>query len=315
MSILKLCIASAAQQFITFAAKELLSDRAKNLMSTVTLSLAAAAVVLPTAAQAQVWAGQSASSGGSVLPQGSAGRWGDLLGGTLGRVLAASVGGSSNTELGRRVQDVVSGVSEEVGRNVGRKAAESPYQSQSEQTVRGRSADFARLTGEPYYAPVAQESVWNESKPRPGRLLPAQSPLIFQHQDHLDLLALKAVVANDDLMRARMPPVSRTSVLDNANVFALTSFELALRSEQQQGLDVQPWMAVRSALLRPIGTVSQEEFVALSSPMIDRITRPGGPGASAIDSSSVNQVSDMRTLNVLRQQAGVRSMPIENFGR
>lgn len=323
MSMLKLCLASASQQFIVYAKTELLSANAKAMMATVTLALAAAAVATPTPAQAQMWGGQTAAAqaNNSVLPQNSAGRWGDLLGGSLGRVLGAGVGGGSNTELGRRMQDVVSGVSEEVGRNVGRRAAERPYQNvQNAQDVQASPTAQAQSLRLARYVPQtgsSQDQPHAGSIALVGHLLPYQVPFSsVHHQDNLDLLALKAVVANDDLARARMVPVSsNSSRLDNLNVLALTSFELALRTAQEQGVNIQPWVAVRSAVLSPVGSIAQAQFVALGAPMIERLSRPGGPGVTALDLSYESQVSGLRSVNTQRQQAAVRSMPIENFGR
>lgn len=318
MNMLKLCLESASQQFISFVSPELLSERAKLLMASAALALAAAAVVAPTSAQAQTWAGQTAASQANapVLPQSSAGHWGDMLGGSIGRVLGASVGGAANSELGRRMQGVVMGVSEEVGRNVGRQAAQRPYQDSAEVTY-GRSVPnnpFNRAQVNPralapatpaYSVPIATV----------GRSGTIQQQALSHVQDNLDLLALKAVVANDDMVRAGLARSNGVGTLEVLEARALANFEVGLRTAVEQGVNVQPWMPVRSALLLPVGTVSQQEFINLGRPMAERLNRSDGPGLNSLDLNNDRHMAEMRALNRAAQQNAVRSMPIENFGR
>ena len=159
MSALLRSFISASQQFAAAAPAELLNPRARQIVAA-SLIAVAASMAAPVDAQAQsnYWTQGGQSAEAQVLPSNSAGRWGEMLGSALGRAAAVAVGGpNASSELGRRAQDAFSGVTEEVGRNVGRSAATKPYGAQG--SNRGI----------------------------------ASAPLI--EQDHLDTLGLRAIVA------------------------------------------------------------------------------------------------------------------------
>ena len=284
VSILKLCLASASEQFVSSLEESFRSERSRHVLCAAMLTITAVGAIGTSPAQAQSWAGQSAATAdGALLPQDSAGRWGDMLGGTLGRVLAGSVGTSSNSVIARQVQIVASGVAQEVGSNLGRRAAVSQY----------KNADSV---------PQSQQG---------------QKTVVKYSQDNLDVLALRALVANDDLARA-VASLDNTSTLNDRYTKALGALEVGMRNAITQGYDVMPWMAARAALQKPVVSVAHAELSNLGKPMIERLCRPGGPGMAAV--SAALKPNDDRSLAQLSAQyqrptISIRSIPIEDFGR
>lgn len=121
---------NASLQFIGRASPELLLPNAKRFTAAAVLALGSSMA----AAQGQyVWGDGTGSGSGAnnqepILAPSTVSRWGGIMGSVLGRAAAVSVVGSSGTsEIARAAQSAVSGIAEEVGRNVGRSASQQPY--------------------------------------------------------------------------------------------------------------------------------------------------------------------------------------------
>lgn len=134
MKSLARCFQSASLQFIANAQPAVLSPRAKALVMATALVLVSGVSVMPSAHAADyVWGnggrsttgqdGQATQEKTPVVSENSVNRWGEILGGVIGRVAGAAIGGNAATSaIGRTAQDAVTSMSEEAGRNIGRGA-------------------------------------------------------------------------------------------------------------------------------------------------------------------------------------------------
>lgn len=294
MSALHRCFLSASQQFMSVAKPAILNARSQNLVAAVLIAIAAVSTFsAPTNANAQVWAGgvggtTSQQGSNSPLPQSSAGRYGELMGGVLGRAAGGVVAGnSSNSDIGRRTQAVVTGIGEEVGRNLGRAGAEKPYEPPGNH-IKGRP-------GGPDYS--------NGATSNSSKLTPA-TPVY--ERDHLDKLGLRAIFANSEAIKAGDAYRGGSSVpMREATDFynqSLRNFEMALRATADRGFDIQPWMDARQALQQPLRAVPEQRMAELGSTMYSNLSRPGGPGYSDRDTSNVITLESLRILTQKNQQ-------------
>lgn len=205
MSALLRSFLSASQQFAAAAPGELLNPRARQAVAA-TLIVMAAGVAVPVDAQAQANYWNQNGESNQVLPSNSAGRWGEMLGSALGRAAAVAAGGpNASSDLGRRAQDAFSGVTEEVGRNIGRTAATRPYGAQG--SNRGLAA-----------APVFE-------------------------QDHLDTLGLRAIVATVPAGGRNVSPQYEQAVRNFEMAIRATSdrgFDVQPWMEARQALQQPP---------------------------------------------------------------------------
>ncbi|MHB1201305.1 MAG: hypothetical protein ACYCZ6_17500 [Polaromonas sp.] len=256
-----------------------LSPRARALVSTVMIALSASAMLTPESAKAQyVWGGPGATppADQSALPASSAGRWGDMLGGAVGRAAGVALGGggAATTAIGRSMQDISSGVGQEVGRNLGRAAAQMPYQS---------GAAVAR---------AGNQSIQQSIQATPDI-----------ERDYLDKLGLDAVFANGRAVQARSGPAQDYRSAQALRDSTMRDFELALRSTTSRGFTVDPWMDVRTALQQPLGSVPEYRFTQYAETMSARLQRPGGPGYQTGGTARVNSLEALR---ISMQQQGYK---------
>lgn len=221
-----------------------------------TAALAVSTAVATTEAKAQQYQ--------QVLPQQSGVYWGQML----GQVLGASVGAVAAKEVGSPgVAQVVMGVSQEIGRNLGGMAAQEAYSA---------------------------------AKAAPGgAILPGAMPL--QTRDHLDTYGLRAAFAFEEY--ARLYEMSRRgervsqSMLDQAHaqfVQARDRLAYEARSVRASGIAVDPWLQLHNELAQT--TVSISRVADLARPMAERLNRPGGPGYRdpSMSASGGNRLSELR---------------------
>lgn len=260
MSALSRCLLAASHQFLRIAQPAVLSPSAKMIVTAAVMALAATGAFSEKAnAQGYVWGnGSSNSSYGnngnenqSALPAASAGRWGEVLGGVMGRAAGVVMsGGPATSEIGRRMQEVSSGIGEEVGRNMGRTTAQAPYGNS-----RGNNPGVLN--------------------PREISTALLEIPLI--ERDHLDTLGTNAIFAYAPA--AETPPNSPTyqsAQLGREN--AVRNFEMSLRAVSDRGFNVSPWAPLRMALQQPLNSMPSARFVQYGQEMTQRLQRQGGPG-------------------------------------
>lgn len=244
MSVFSRCLLSASQQFLRNASPTLLDPRAKMIAGAALLAVSAASVLVSPAHA------QNSNANQSPLPANSAGRWGELLGSVMGRAAGVALSGNAATsEVGRGLQRVSIGVSEEMGRNLGRSAAQKPYASGGEyQAARSPAGMAAAL---------------------------ASIPDI--ERDYIDTLGVNAVLAYGPAAAAQ-PAAPSYRAAQDARVSALRDFELALRATADRGFSVSPWADVRSSLQQPLRAVPEARLLQYAQEMTRRLNRPGGPG-------------------------------------
>lgn len=270
MSAIAKCMISASQQFVGAALPAILHQQSRGLMAATLIALAATAGLSPSTAQAQQayqWgSGASSNANEGVLPQQSAGRWGELLGSVAGRAAGVMLGGSGATSvIGRAAQEASAGIGDEIGRNVGRSAAQSPYTASKTNSV------------------VA---------------MPAYE------RDHLDTLGLRAIFANAEAVRAGDNYSGAGRDASDRYNQAQRSFELAMRSTADRGFPVTAWLQVRDALQQPLRAVPEARFADLARAMSERLQRPGGPGFVTATSNNTNSLESLRVSMQQRQQGG-----------
>lgn len=259
MSALKQALLSASQQFMFVAQPAILNVRARSLVAAAAMALATAAAVMPAPASAQnvFWGqGGAQNNNSGVLPENSAGRWGEMLGSAVGRAAGAMLGGNNaSSDIGRRAQEVITGVTEEVGRNVGRGVATQPYANQQ-----GTSSNQAM----PVY-----------------------------EQDFLDTAGLRAIFANGEASRLPRNTAAGRDAADRYDQ-AQREFELALRASSDRGFSINQWIAARSVLQQPLRSVPEERLAAIAQAMSSRLYRPGGPGFQAVQNNRSSSLESLR---------------------
>lgn len=242
MSALSRCIQSAAFKLLSAAATDPLVLH-PSLRALVLASAAIAGVSAAVPVQAQ--------DAGSAISQNSVSRWGEILGGVVGRSVVAAIGGrSSYSEIGRRTQDIAAQVGEEVGRNVGRTAVTEPF--------------------------------------KPSKAAPSAThvPMPLTVSDRLDTAALNAIYAHGQAIEVSSHASNGSpSVVEAQNYRQQTvgGFFLEHRAAANQGFDVSPWAQSLMALSRQMGDVPANQFVMLGRPMMERLHRQGGPGYQVRD--------------------------------
>ncbi|WP_371436215.1 hypothetical protein [Polaromonas sp.] len=270
MNAIARCLQAASHQFVANAQPTILAPRAKALVMASALVVLAAVTVSPAAKAQYVWGngGQNTSNNDRsqpVISQNSVSRWGEVLGGVVGRAAGTSMAGSAGTTaIGRTVQNAVSGMSEEVGRNLGRSAATEPFRSANNiPAAESDYIDTAGLNAIFAHGQAAQQALT-------GR---RNSP------DYQNVMA-----ARDRTLR---------------------EFDLAIRASANRGFNVGQWTQVRSMLLRPVGTTPEPELVAQGQTMSGRLYRQGGPGYRLPTSYATTSLEDMRINMQGRGQPGV----------
>ena len=243
---------SAIQRTMLSAVTQLMAKAPTAVLNVGTRQVAIAALMATAsfAATAQ----QYPQQGPDLLPQQSASRWGQMLGGVVGQGVASSLG-IQNRDLSR----VVSGVAYEVGRNAGGVAATSGYDSRTN----------------------------NQSR---NQVVPMQ----VVQADHLDTQAMRAVIAHERAelvmsQQGRNSPAMRDAEYSFRD--ALRTLENSMRVAEQNRNDVSPWKQLQSALAAPIGSVSPAYIAQLSQPSLSRLQRPGGPGLQAFQQQLERQGS------------------------
>lgn len=280
MSVLSRILLSASRQFVAAAPVSILSPQAR-LITTASLLALSALGAAPASAQTYAWGngGGDRSGNSSVLPEQSAGRWGEVVGGVLGRAAGALASGTdATTEVGRRLQAVSAGVGEEVGRNLGRVTAKQPYAFD----------DRAGAT-----SPAAVAAALNAM------------PLI--ERDHLDTMGVNAILSYGPAAAVS----SQSSAYRDIQVShqaAVRQFELSLRAVADRGFSIAPWADARAALLQPLRTVPEARYVQYAQEMTQRLRRPGGPGYT------VSQQYLQAQQQAVGPQGGYQPAPPQYYG-
>lgn len=130
MSAIARCLQSASHQFQAAAAPAILTQRSKSLVMASALVVLAGVSIAPSVKAQYVWGngGQNSNRSEPTLSENTAARWGQILGGAVARAgSGAIIGSSATTAVGRTMQNAVTGISEEVGRNIGRNVAQEPF--------------------------------------------------------------------------------------------------------------------------------------------------------------------------------------------
>lgn len=214
-------------QFMAICEPQMLSEKVRKVA---TASVMAAGLVGAGMAPAQAQQQQD------VLPRNSAAYWGGQVGGALLGQAAQAVQ-TGNYILNRAIV----GVASEVGRNVGRQAAVTPYGQNGAQQQRS-------------YAPMRGADV-----------------------DFLDTMALRTVFSYERLAQTQNRSSQYQMVLaayeaDKAN------FNAAYRAAISQGGDARPWAPLVRVFGMRVGTISFAHLQEQAAPMLSRLQRPGGPG-------------------------------------
>lgn len=254
---------SLSIQFMAFSEPQALNHAVRKI--------AVASVLIASAVAAQA---QQSQRNGVLLPEQSAGRWGSVVGGAvLGSVASTATGD-------RLLNQVLTGVATEVGRNGGRIVATAPY-------------DGASSTS---------RSPTNYS----GGFYSNYRPIDPRQADQIDTLALRTAFAYEEYVKV-MPKDGRmvTSSFHQAALNPLISqrnqFEMAYRTARSNGYDVSPWNQIATTFRAPVGTITLSQISSETAPIAERLYRPGGPGFS--QQQRVENMDSLRQkMEILRQQ-------------
>ena len=269
MNALSRTLQSASQQFIANAQPVILTPKTRAIVMASALAVLAGVSVSPSARAQYVWGngGQSAATQDGTAPpvvsQGSVSRWGELLGGVVGRVAGSSIaGGAATSVIGRTVQDAAASVAEEAGRNLGRSAV-TPSTSRTVKVLPLAESDYIDTAG---------------------------LNALFAHGQ-----AARAVLAE------RHDSVD-TNALLVARARTLREFDLAIRTSAGRGFDVAPWSQALALLQRPVGSTPESQLVQQGQAMSDRLYRAGGPGYRVPTEASTTSLERMRINMQARSQ-------------
>jgi len=247
MNTFKRALLSASQQVTVLA-----PDAALNRWSVVS-RYAAVATLAMAGAGAHAW-NDPAKDG--PLPERQAQRWGENIGGAIGRIVGSSAITNPSNSAGRAVQSAVIGIAEDVGRWAGGVAATKPYEKN----------------------PVDQANAAN-------RVPPAE-------RDHLDTLGLRAIFASEELLRTPRDSRQYRAAADNL-YNAQRNFEMAYRGAAERRVDVQPWAELREVLQTAHRGASEQRLAELGAPLVQRLNRPDGPGYDT-QGSQANPLAQLR---------------------
>lgn len=288
MNAIAQCFQSASHQFMLNAQPTLLSPKARALVMASSLVLLASLSASPSARADYVWGNgrsdvtsqESQDKKAPAVSQNSISRWGERLGGVVGRVAgsAAVVGtGIGNSQIGRTVQNAVTGMAEEAGRNLGRGAV-SPTPEQT-------------------------------TKPAPAVMPDAE-------RDFIDTSGLNAVFAHGQAAQIAATKPNSFNYSHPAFVArdrTMREFDLALRTSSSRGFPITQWTQVRSMLERPLGATPETQLVAQAQQMSERLYRQGGPGYRMPSSSPTTTLQDMSINMQNRNEAAAAAAPQPSF--
>lgn len=244
MSALKRCLLAASQQIALKA-----PDTAIN-KATLMTRYAVMATLAMTAAGAHAWGDDS------PMPERQAVRWGESIGGAVGRMLGAGAVVNANNPASRAVQSAAIGISEDVGRWMGGRSVGAAYE---------KSPADARAAAE--RVPMAE-------------------------RDHLDSLGLKAIFAADDMVKT--PRDSREyRAASDTFYYAQRNFEMAVRSASERRVDISPWVELRDVLQQAQRSLPEQRLAELGQPLVQRLNRPGGPGFNR-QTAQINPLAQLR---------------------
>lgn len=249
---------SAFQRALLTASEQVLLAAPDAALSRwgLTTKYAVMAALAISGASAMAW---SNSQDRGPLPEPQARRWGENVGGAVGRMVGMGVGTNSSNPAGRAAGAAVVGIAEDIGRWAGGRAASKPYE-----------------TG-------------------PADATKAADRIPTADRDHLDTLALRAIFAADDLVK--VAPDSRDRrALGDALYRAQRNFEVAYRGASERGIEVWPWLSLRDAIAqahRDTDGVNAQRLADLGQAPAQRLNRPGGPGFDR-QATTVNPIDQLR---------------------
>lgn len=233
MNTFKRALLSASQQVTILA-----PDTALNQWSAVSRYAVVATLAMAGAGAAHAWNDPKQEG---PLPERQATRWGENIGGAIGRMVGMGAITNPTNPAGRAVQSAVIGVAEDAGRWAGGVAAAKPYEK----------------------SPVDQASAANR--------------VPTSERDHLDTLGLRAIFASEDLLRTSRDSRQYRAASDNL-YNAQRNFEMAYRGAAERRVDVQPWAELREVLQTAHRGASEQRLAELGKPLAQRLNRPEGPG-------------------------------------